>query len=179
MTVESEGIDDNPNWTCAVCEKASTEPAPTPIDLPQIMTPAPMRAPSNPTTPCPSCGTPMRLRKGDLSARFKCPSCQENLSYDASGNVQVFDEFKEFLKKRTTQVKARTLTPKAKRAAVIEKKEAEPETEEEAEHAPAGLIFAFVVFPLLAAFGLTFWPEAWSAVQGWLKPVLKTLGLLQ
>lgn len=175
MTVESEGIDDNPNWLCAVCEKGAPVPVSTPLEIPRIMTPSPMKAPSNPKMPCPSCGYAMMLRKGDLTAKFQCPSCRQKLHYDSDGNVQVYDEFKEFLKKRATEKKA--TTAKRPAAAPAVKPEPEAESEEEAERTPAGLIYAFVIFPFLAAFGLTFWPEAWAAVQGWLKPALKTLGL--
>jgi ribosomal protein S27E len=174
MTIESEGIDDNNQWVCAGCENPSTGQPPTTRHLPNILTPEPIVV-HRPPVACPQCAYSMIAPK-DKSSRFSCPSCKQTLSYDSAGQLQVHDDFKEFLKNRAKQQRtAPTRRPAESKTETVE--EAEPETEEEEERAPAGLIYSFVCFPLLAAFGLSFWPDAYKAVEQFLKPVVKLLGL--
>jgi transcription elongation factor Elf1 len=158
-------LEPDPDWTCDACK--------TKLHTPPIMTPAPMPAPEK--TPCPACGYGMLLKRTDAAAKFKCPSCQTPLAYNAQGQVEEYDEFKEYLKQRKKEITTGKMAPAKK----VESKESEEEEEPHEERTPGGLLMAFIVFPMLAAYGITFWPEAMRQLELWAEPLFKFLGIGQ
>lgn len=171
--IQSADPEESGDWTCSACLKEKRDPIST-SDIPTIITPPPILIRAESAGACPACGYGMKLRKSDMSARFLCPSCHKKLCYDEDGALQLYDEFKEFLKKRP-----RATAQSSRAQPAVPEVEPEAESEEEAERAPAGLILAFILFPLLAAYGLSFWPDALHLAEQWARPVLKLLGIGQ
>ena len=166
--IEASDLEENPDWVCPSCLEttvptASAHQASPPSSIVSI--------------PCPACGAGVRLKAPKDGAKYKCPSCQQ-VAVHRKGELEVFDEFKEMLKKRSQKKLGQSSDPGP--AAVTKKPGTDTEaaeTEEEAEHAPAGLILTFIWLPLLLAFGLNYWGDGMAKALQIVDKVLKVLGL--
>jgi transcription elongation factor Elf1 len=153
--LESEEVPEAGDWLCSLCSAAPTG------------------------QPCPGCSTELPAAVAQPGRKLKCPACGQSLRVTAAGTVETYDEFKEYLRKRTTEVRLKKQTGPQRRATGLQPKaEAqEPETEAEAGHAPAGLLLGILISPYLAAAGLLFWKDGLAFAQKVLPKILGALGI--
>jgi hypothetical protein len=115
MTDESVA-DPTADWYCPLCAAKAGEtavPSGASFDEPSLPAellveesppaPAPAAGPPRGLKGCPSCGGVIKVVEEQYGRRVRCPLCQQPLSVTEKGEVEEFDEFKEYLKERARE----------------------------------------------------------------------------
>ncbi|HLG43026.1 MAG TPA: hypothetical protein VI643_06650 [Planctomycetota bacterium] len=114
-------IDASKPWLCPLCEGkagssngAEVELPPIPQDLlpdappvenfaPAPSAPPPIVRPPRGLTRCPTCSGMIKVVEEQYGRHVKCPLCQQSLAVSETGELDEYDEFKDYLKHRAQE----------------------------------------------------------------------------
>lgn len=103
-------------WFCPLCaDKANVAPNGVASEEPSL--PADLLSPENPPPAvprvaaappkglmaCPACGGVIKVVEEQFGRRVRCPLCSRPLSVSETGEVEEYDEFKEYLRERARE----------------------------------------------------------------------------
>jgi hypothetical protein len=111
----------------------------------------------------------------------QCISCRQKLSVTATADVEIYDDFKDFLKRRATQLRKgvtpppKPATTKARLAAAEAPAEKRPAPAED----PTSAVFLIILMmaPFIAGLVAAYWPGVLLRVQGIVERILRDSGI--
>lgn len=177
------------DWMCQLCaDKVNASSSSNDVPSEGAALPAHLLSPESAPPPpppkglvgCPACGGVIKVIEEQFGRRVKCPLCARVLSVSERGEVEEYDEFKEYLRVRARENREAGEAPW--RAAVRgraggSKEQEEEENEQPPEGVPTTIAtYALVLSPFAAGLLSALWPAAVRKIERILAKILPLFG---